>query len=160
MKRHFAFGDRHPRWIAGLWFSTSLVGARLILNFAFALMAPRAVLSRALPNSQLPTYALLLLAAGCIGGHLGSGLLAPGMEPAEVVRRGAWIGLLTGVVFTPLGAAAQWAVSLGKPRDPAWVGGTLIALQACFLAGWLLPVGVVAAWCFVRLGGPTERSSA
>ena len=160
MKRHSAFGDRHPRWMAGLWFSTFLVGARLILYLAFALMVPRAVLSGALSSSRVPTDALLLLVAGCIGSRLGSGLLAPGVEPAEVVRRGAWIGLLTGLVFTPLGAAARWAVSPGKPHDSAWVGAILISLQACFLAGWLLPIGVVAAWCFVRLGGPTERSSA
>ena len=160
MKTQYIFGDRHPRWIAGLWFSTILVGARLILNSAVALLAPRAVLSRPIPNSLLPTYAVLLLVAGCVGSRLGSGLLAPGVEPEEVVRRGAWIGLLTGLVSAPLGAVAQWAVSLGKPHDPAWVGATLIAIQACFLAGWLLPLGVVAAWCFVRLGGPTERSPA
>ncbi len=160
MKRRSVFGDRHPRWIAGLWFSTFLVASRLTYNFAVQMTVSRAVASLGLPSSQLPTYALLLLVAGCVGARLGSGLLAPDVEPAEVVRRGGWIGLLTGLVFTPLGAVAQWLASLGSPHDPPWVGGVLLALQACFLAGWLVPVGALAAWCFVRVGRPTERTAA
>jgi hypothetical protein len=129
-----------------------------MFNFAVRAMMSGVGANPGLPNSLTQTDGVLLLVAGCVGARLGPGLLAPGVGPAEVVRRGAWIGLLTGFVFTPLSTVALWVASLGTPRDPAWIGAILLALQTCFLAGWLLPVGVVAAWCFVRLGGPTERS--
>lgn len=160
MKRRSAFGDRHPRWIAGLWFSTILVASRLMFSFAVRAMMSGAGANLGLPDSLTLTDGVLLLIAGCVGARLGPGLLAPGVGPAEVVRRGAWIGLLTGFVFTPLSAFALWVASLGTPRDPAWVGAVLLAIQTFFLAGLLLPIGVVAAWCFVRLGGPTERRPA
>lgn len=143
----------HPRLLAGLWFAASFVAAQLILELAFRSWVSslnRGGRPPAVPGSG--SSLLMLAAAGAgVGAWLGAKLLDPDADTIEGVRRGAWIGIVTGIGAALIALAVVIVNPPGnRPAVSYWFSPLLIVVGALFQAGRLLPVGALAGWCLVR----------
>lgn len=89
--------QRHPRLIAGLWFGSFVGLTQLIVGLALQLTLRGLKVSGWPPAMALPNGCLIVVAV-CVGAWLGPTLLTRDVSGAEGARRGAWIGIVTGMV--------------------------------------------------------------
>ena len=159
MTERVGLAERHRRLVAGLWFATWIGSASLLVSLVISLIMTRFSTNNPLfPRETWLAFALLLAVAGVVGGWLGAKLLKPGSSAAEAVRRGAWIGILTGVAHVILGALLK-PPRLGGALPPGALYSVAgLAMSAAFRAGWLLPIGALAGSSLVRVTRLVRRS--
>jgi hypothetical protein len=156
----FALVERNPRLVAGLWFATFIGSASLLMSLAISFLVTRLAQSPRLPSAWWLGLGLHFAATAVVGGWLGAGLLKPGASTAEAVRRGGWIGILTGVAQTLVGVLLQQAITFESLQEAgSWYSAARLAMSAFFRAGWLLPIGVLAGSCLVRVTQIARRST-
>jgi hypothetical protein len=162
MTEKSGLAERHPRLVAGLWFAAWIGSASLLMSFVISLIMTRFSANNPLfPRETWLALGLLLGIAAVVGGWLGAKLLKPGSSAAEAVRRGAWIGILTGVAQVILGVLLRRATLGGALPPGALYSVAGLAMSAAFRAGWLLPIGALAGSSLgrvTRLVGRSDRN--
>lgn len=163
MTERAALADRHLRLLAGLWFAAWMGSASLLMSLVVSVLMTK--YSRGTPLPQLDkwlAFGLVLGTASVAGGWLGPELLKRGTSAVEAVRRGAWIGILTGLAQVLLGVLLKRVITFEGSPSPGslYTAGLWLVMSAVFRAGWLLPIGALAGSSLVRvtqLIGRSER---
>jgi hypothetical protein len=154
MTEKSGLADRHLRLVAGLWFAAWIGSASLLVSLVVSLIVAKYSKGNPLPPRETwLAFGLVLGAAGVAGGWLGAKLLKRGTSAVEAVRRGAWIGILTGVAQVFLGSLLRRA-TFGDSVPPGSLYSAVglgLAMSAVFRAGWLLPIGALAGSSLVRV---------
>ncbi len=167
MKERAGSVVRHPRIAAGLWFGT-FIGFGQLVCFALQQTTLRLVW-KGYPLQPISVFAQpgCFLAAAGAGSWLGFRILEQDLPFAEAVRRGAWVGITAGIAHTLLADLPGRTMSGLNPllASGALPSAALVAPYALLQGARLLPLGVVAAWCLLRLSRrnhepPSQRRTA